>query len=179
MPKNQKEKALFALLTVAITVCAFVFYSLYVINGSTLMEITDTQSVIEAIRTLGGVYMFGTYLPVWALMLIEFAFAFTCEMCVGSPLSMKIASKKINFKSAKPAEIENEIIKATVTVMVPLMSLIAAFLYYPYYAGFSILTLLANWLKLICFNFPFAYFTQIFFIQPTVRFLFAKIVKEK
>ena len=36
-------------------------------------------------------------------------------------------------------------------------------------------TLLADWLKLVCFNFPFAFFTQLFFIQPTVRTIFKKI----
>ncbi len=55
------------------------------------------------------------------------------------------------------------------------MSFIAAWLYYPYYSGFNLLTLLANWIKLICFNFPFAFFSQIFFIQPFVRWAFAKI----
>ena len=33
-------------------------------------------------------------------------------------------------------------------------------------------TLLADWLKLVCFNFPFAFFTQLFFIQPAVRTIF-------
>ena len=36
-------------------------------------------------------------------------------------------------------------------------------------------TLLANWLKLVCYNFPFAFFSQVFFIQPVVRWLFGKI----
>lgn len=48
-------------------------------------------------------------------------------------------------------------------------------MYYPYYAGFHIFTLLANWVKLVCFNFPFAFFSQIFFIQPLVRWVFGKI----
>jgi hypothetical protein len=59
--------------------------------------------------------------------------------------------------------------------MCPAMSFLAAWFYYPYYAGFNLWTLLANWLKLVCFNFPFAFFSQIFFIQPVVRWLFAKI----
>ena len=57
------------------------------------------------------------------------------------------------------------------------MSFIAAFLYYPYYAGFSAVSLLASWLKLVCFNFPFAFFTQLFFIQPLVRKVFKTIYK--
>ena len=43
----------------------------------------------------------------------------------------------------------------------------------------SILTLLANWLKLVCYNFPFAFFTQLFFIQPLVRTLFKAIFRRK
>ncbi|MCH5255588.1 MAG: hypothetical protein J1F41_11735, partial [Lachnospiraceae bacterium] len=59
-----------------------------------------------------------------------------------------------------------------VGIMCPIMSFLAAFMYYPYYNGFNFFTLLANWMKLVCFNFPFAYFTQLFFIQPLVRTLF-------
>ena len=56
--------------------------------------------------------------------------------------------------------------------MCPTMSFLAAWMYYPYYEGFHLLTLLANWLRLVCFNLPFAYFTQMFFIQPFVRTAF-------
>ena len=77
-----------------------------------------------------------------------------------------------------PMIFETVIISCTVLIMCPTMSFLAAWMYYPYYAGFYICTLLANWLKLVCFNFPFAFFSQIFFIQPLVRkvfrFLFAR-----
>ena len=67
--------------------------------------------------------------------------------------------------------------------MCPAMSLIAAFLYFSYDSGFDMLTLLANWLKLLCFNFPFAFFSQMYFIQPLVRtlfkLLFAKDIKAR
>jgi len=63
------------------------------------------------------------------------------------------------------------------------MSFIAAFLYYPYYEGFRILKLLAEWIKLVCYNFPFAFFSQLFFIQPLIRtifkFLFRKDIKAR
>lgn len=54
----------------------------------------------------------------------------------------------------------------------------AAWLYYPYDAGFHLLTLLANWLKLVCFNFPYAYFSQLFFIQSAVRVIFKAIFRK-
>ncbi|MDE7138682.1 MAG: hypothetical protein K2O29_09565, partial [Ruminococcus sp.] len=61
-------------------------------------------------------------------------------------------------------------------IMCPVMSFIAAILYYPYgMADFNVFTLLANWLKLVCYNFPFAFFSQLFFIQPFVRTIFKKI----
>ena len=41
-----------------------------------------------------------------------------------------------------------------------------------YYQAFHLATLLANWLKLVCFNFPFAFFSQLFFIQPLIRTVF-------
>ncbi len=46
--------------------------------------------------------------------------------------------------------------------MCPAMSFLASIMYYPYNEGFNIFTLLANWIKLICYNFPFAFWTNIF-----------------
>ena len=163
---------IFALLTVIITVHAYVFYSLYVVNGATLMEVTGETSVIAAINANGGVMMFGRMLPIWAVILIEFCFAYALENMLGSPLSFKLACRVFDPRKNHPMLFETAIICATVGIMCPVMSFIAAWMYYPYYAGFNIFTLLANWLKLVCFNFPFAYFSQLFFIQPLVRVLF-------
>ena len=175
MPRNQFQRMIFALITVIITVHGYVFYSLYVINGNTLMEVNQAASVLDAIRTQGGVYMFGRMLPIWAVVLVEFCFAYTLEILVGSPASFKLAVRKFPLGTLDPTFFESVIITATVCIMCPAMSFIAAWLYYPYYAGFHIATLLANWLKLVCFNLPFAYFSQMFFIQPAVRFLFRHI----
>ena len=43
---------------------------------------------------------------------------------------------------------------------------------------YHIFTLLANWLRLVCFNFPFAFFTQLFFIQPAVRTIFKSVFRK-
>jgi hypothetical protein len=178
MPRNQFQRMVFAFITVVITVHAYVFYSLYVVNGTTLMEVNNAGGVLEAISKQGGVYMFGTYLPIWAVIVIEFAFAYTLEMTMGSTLSFKLASRVFNPMETNSVIFESAIICATVCLMCPSMSFIAAFLYYPYYAGFDIFTLLANWLKLVCYNLPFAYFSQMFFIQPFVRQMF-KIIFAK
>ena len=178
MPRNQFQRMVYAFITVAITVHAYVFYSLYVVNGNALMEMNKTTSVIDALNRQGGVYMCGKYLPVWACILIEFCLAYLLENLVGSPLSFKLASRVFNPAKNHPMIFETAIICATVGIMCPSMSFIAAFLYYPYAAGFHVLTLLANWLKLICFNFPFAFFTQLFFIQPLVRILFKALFRK-
>lgn len=183
MPRNQFQRMVFAFLTVVVTVHAYVFYSLYVVNGNVLMNINSESSVLGAIRNQGGVYMFGRFLPIWAVVLVEFCFAYTLEVVMGSPCSFKLACKVFDPRKDHPMLFESAIICATVGLMCPAMSFIAAFLYYPYYQGFNIITLLANWLKLVCFNFPFAFFTQLFFIQPLIRttfkFLFRKDIAQR
>lgn len=183
MPRNQFQRMVFAFLTVVVTVHAYVFYSLYVVNGTILMEVNQADSVIHAINAQGGVYMFGRFMPIWAVILIEFCFAYLLEVVMGSPCSFKLACKVFDPRKNHPMMFETAIICATVGLMCPTMSFIAAWLYYPYYAGFNIWTLLANWLKLVCFNFPFAFFTQLFFIQPFIRtvfkFLFRKDITNR
>ncbi len=175
MPRNQFQRMIFALITVIITVHAYVFYSLYVVNGNTLMAMNETSGVIEAINKQGGVYMFGTYLPIWAVVIIEFCCAYLLEVVMGSPMSFKLASKVFDITKTNPIIFETAIICATVGLMCPAMSFLAAIMYYPYYMGFSVITLLANWIRLVCFNFPFAFFSQLFFIQPLVRKVFKAI----
>lgn len=178
MPKNQFQRMIFALITVIITVHGYVFYSLYVVNGNILMTLNNTNSVISAINAQGGIYMFGSYVPIWGVILIEFCFAYLLEVVMGSPLSFKLTSKIFNPKDTHPVLFETAIICTTVALMGPAMSFIAALLYYPYYSGFNLIMLLANWIKLVCFNFPFAYFSQLFFIQPLVRTIF-KLIFER
>lgn len=175
MPRNQFQRMIFALLTVIITVHAYVFYSLYVINGNFFMSIEGATGVLDGIRLNGGVMVFGHPVPIWAVVLIEFCLAYALECTIGSPCSFRLASKIFDPKTTHPVLFETAIICATVGIMCPAMSFLAAIIYYPYYAGFNMLTLLANWLKLVCFNFPFAFFTQLFFIQPLIRTLFKLI----
>ena len=77
MPRNQFQRMVFAFITVVITVHAFVFYNIYVLNGDMLRSFNYTSSVLTAVNKQGGIMMFGTMLPVWAVVLVEFAFAYT------------------------------------------------------------------------------------------------------
>lgn len=185
MPRNQAQRMFFAFVTVLFTVHAYVFYSLYVINGETLTGYaslasgTQVNHVLEAIRILGGIEVLGTRIPIWGIVLIEFCLAYLLEVIMGSPCSFKLACNNFELGKTHPVIFESAIICATVGLMCPAMSFLAAILYYPYSVmEFNVFTLLANWLKLVCFNFPFAFFTQLFFIQPLVRTIF-KIVFRK
>ena len=179
MPQSKFQRAMFALMTVIVTVHAYVFYSLYVVNGATLMQVTGASSVLGAIEAQGGVMMLGRMLPIWGIILVEFCLAYLLEMIMGQPASFRLASKCFDPRTTHPVLFETAIISATVGLMCPAMSFLAAWLYYPYYAGFSLATLLANWLKLVCFNFPFAWFSQVFFIQPLIRTVFKLIFVRK
>ena len=81
------------------------------------------------------------------MVLIEFCLAITLEMTVGSPSSFKLACKVFNPAETHPVMFETAIICATVGIMCPAMSFLAAILYYPYaYQAFNVFTLLAIWL---------------------------------
>ena len=172
MPNSQFQRMVFAFLTVVVTVHAYVFYSLYVVNGGTVMAVTGQSGVLAAIHAQGGVMLCGRMVPIWAVILVEFCLAYLLEVCMGSPLSFKLACKVFDPRQTHPVLFETAVICTTVGLMCPAMSFLAAFLYYPYFQGFHLLTLLGNWLKLVCFNFPFTYFTQLFFIQPLIRTMF-------
>ena len=175
MSRNRIQHLVYALITVFITVHLFVLYSLYVIEGDNLMQATGTTSVWHAIDSQDGVYMFGCYLPVWLMILIETVCAFVLAVAMGSPLAFRLASRKFDPRRNHPMIFESAIITATVCLMCPSMSLLAAIFYYPYYAGFDIIYFLCRWFRLVCYNLPFAYFSQMFFVQPFVRFAIRKI----
>ena len=98
MPQNKFQKLMFALIIVIITVHAYVFFSLYVVNGNALMNINDETSVIAAIYKQGGVMMCGYMLPIWTIILVEFLLAYSLEVFVGQPLSFKLHTFYILMK---------------------------------------------------------------------------------
>ena len=175
MSRNRIQHIVYALITVFITVHLFVFYSLYVIEGDSLMQATGTNSVLQAIDSQGGLYMFDTYLPIWLMIIVEMLFAFVLAVAMGSPLAFRLASRKFDPRRNHPMIFESAIITATVCLMCPSMSLLADFFYYPYYEGFDVIDFLCRWFRLICHNLPYAYFSQMFFVQPFVRFVIRRL----
>ena len=165
MPTTRWQKMIFAFITVLITVHLFVFYNLSFVNGLSLAQ-------LEA----SGVPVLGHGCKVWMVVLIEFICAYCLELLIGSPGSLKLALRAVGSSECKPYIVETAIICATVCIMCPAMSLIAAWLY----SDFSTITpmgFLATWLKTIMHNFPLAFFSQLFFIQPFVRLVYRQLEK--
>jgi hypothetical protein len=173
--QNQIQHLVYALITVVITVHAFVFYSLYVVEGDALMQSTGTTSVLQAIGSQGGVYMFGSHLPIWLVIVVETVCAFVLAVGMGSPLAFRLASRKFDPRRNHPMIFESAVITATVCLMCPSMSLLADAFYYPYYEGFNVIDFMCRWFRLVCYNLPFAYFSQMFFVQPFVRFAIRRL----
>ncbi len=53
-------------------------------------------------QSAGGVYTFGRFLPIWAIVLIEFCFAYLLEIVMGSPCSFKLAAKVFDPAKTHP-----------------------------------------------------------------------------
>ena len=170
--KNALQRFVYSLITVIITVAAFIFYRVYVVEGQTWAEIS----------TQWGLYMFWTILPIRAVFLIEAVCALTLAILYG-PVAFRLTRGVFDPNKNHPMLFESAIICSTVCLMCPSMSLLAVFFYYPYTDWFSILQVLATWFKLVCYNLPFAYFSQMFFVQPFMRriinVIFPKNVEER
>ena len=115
MPTTKFQRTIFALITVVITVHAFVFYNLYVVEGEFFRSIAGATGVLDGIYKNGGVMMFGRTFPIWAVVLLEFVLAFTLENVMGSPCSFKLATKVFDPKTTHPVIFECAIISATST----------------------------------------------------------------
>lgn len=167
MPTTKFQKMVFAFITVVITVNLFVFYNLSYVNGLTFAQLEEY-----------GVPIFDHSYKVWAVILIEFICAYSLEMFVGSPFSVKLALRVVDPSDNKPYMVETAIICATVGLMCPMMSFIATFLY-SWSEITSLWAFIALWLRTIMHNLPLAFFSQLFFIQPFVRTVFGLIFKKQ
>lgn len=153
MPKTKSQKIFFAFLTVIITVPLFVFYNLAIEMGG-----MSNQVFIASLKIIP----------------IEFVFAILLEILIAGPLSEKIAFSIVNPREEKPYIITTVMICSTIVLMCPMMSLVAAFLFHGITVEF-----IAQWMQNIVINFPFAFFTQLFFIQPFVIFIFRSAFKNQ
>lgn len=153
MPTTKIQKLFFAVLTVFITVHLFVFYNVAIEMGG-----MSNQVFIASLK----------------IVPIEFIFAILIEILIAGPLSEKLAFRLIDFKKDSQVVITTVFICSTIVFMCPIMSLVSTILFH----GFTT-EIIAIWFQNIVINLPFAFFTQLFFVQPFVRYVFRLVFKHQ
>lgn len=161
---------------VVLTVHIMVFYNVYTVEGSKLKSETNSTTVGEGIDKLGGIYMFGRYMPIWSVILVEIFFAYLFIMSFGLPLGIYLGSQIFSSPNDSMILKQTAITSATVGVMCPSMTFVSACIYYPYYNGFQVSTLLSNWINNICVNFMIVWIAENWYVQPLSRVLLRLLI---
>ena len=100
--------------------------------------------------------------------------AFVLDFFIVSKLAFACANRMVDFRNCHPFSMILAISVASVAFMCPLMSLAATILFKN--AGSQFISV---WLQTTAFNFPMAFFWQLIYAGPIVRFIFRHIFPEK
>lgn len=103
-------------------------------------------------------------------LFLMWAIAFILEFAVVGNLARKIAFKVVTPGVDKPIFIVLAMSSVIVAIMCPVMSFIATLLFHGFSSEF-----IAQWLKTAVLNFPMAFFLQVMYCGPFVRWIFRKI----
>ena len=153
MPKTKFQTVIFTLLMSFVMVYALICYNIALNTGK--ME----NSV---------------FLAAFHEMLIMWPVAFFLELFVVDKLAHKLALKFTDPQKENPKWFVLTLSSMIVCLMCPAMSLIATLLFKK--PGIEVVSVL---LQTFVLNFPMAFFSQIFFIDPFVRTVFGLIFKNK
>lgn len=151
MPKNKFQEVIFTLMMVVVMVYAMVVYNIAIAQGG--------LSNHAFVLALGELPLMG-------------AIAFLIEFVLVGNLVKMIAFGIIDPREEKGYVITLMISAITVTLMCPLMSLVATILF-----GTPGQELFSSWITTTAFNFPVALCWQIFFGGPVVRRIFGLLFK--
>lgn len=153
MPTTTLQRVVYAFLTVLITVHLFVFYNVAIERGGMTNHVFIDAEI---------------FVPV------EVVIAFLLEILLVGKLANKMAFSIVDPKVDRPYAISLAIICSTVVFMCPMMSFANTIIH----NGITV-EFFAQWFQKIVINFPFAIFTQIFFVQPIVTKLFGIIFRKQ
>ena len=151
MPKTKFQDVIFTAIMVLVMVYAMICYNIALNMGD-----MSNQVFLAAFHEL----------PIMAPI------AFILDFFIVGGLAKKIAFSIVNPKQDNPFHLILAISAISVAFMCPLMSLAATILFKN--AGSQII---AVWFKTTVFNFPMAFFWQIFYAGPLVRFIFNHLFK--
>ena len=153
MPKNKFQEVIFTIIMVFFMVYAMICYNIVLNTGAM------TNSVfLSAFHEL-------TFMGPIGLVL---------DFFLVSKLAFACANRMVDFRSCHPFSMILAISVASIAFMCPLMSFFATLFFK--HAGNQFI---AVWLQTTFMNFPVAFFWQLIYAGPIVRFIFRHIFPEK
>lgn len=155
MPKNLFQTVIFTIMMVFVMVYAMVCYNIALGMGA-----MNTSVFLLAFKEM--VFM----API----------AFVIDFVFVGRFAMRKASEMVDVEKAHPFQMVLAISAVSVICMCPAMSLVATLLFQRDAAitnGF-----IATWFQTTVFNFPMAFFWQLCYAGPFVRFLFRCIFRQ-
>ena len=154
MPKNKFQEVIFTIIMVFVMVYAMICYNI-VLNTGTMTNETFLLAFHE-LTFMGPI-------------------AFILDFFIIGGLAKKIAFGIVDMRRDNPFHPVLAISAVSVAFMCPCMSFAATVLIKHAPAS----QIIPTWLQTTAMNFPMAFFWQIFYAGPFVRFIFGKLFPEK
>ena len=152
MPRNKFQEVIFTIIMVFFMVYAMICYNIVLNTGA----MTN-----------------GVFLSAFHELVIMGPIAFILDFFLGSKLAFACANRMVDFRNCHPFSMILAISVASIALMCPLMSLAATIIFK--HAGSQFI---AVWLQTTFLNFPVAFFWQLIYAGPVVRFIFRHIFPE-
>ena len=153
MPKNKFQEVIFTIIMVFFMVYAMICYNIVLNTGAMTNQVF--LSAFHELTFMGPI-------------------AFVHDFFIVSKLAFACASRMVDFRSCHPFSMILAISVASVAFMCPMMSFFATLFFK--HAGNQFI---AVWLQTTFMNFPVAFFWQLIYAGPIVRFIFRHIFPEK
>lgn len=153
MPKNKFQEVIFTIIMVFFMVYAMICYNISLNIGGMSNKV---------------------FLSAFHELVIMGPIAFILDFFIVSKLAFACASRMVDFRSCHPFSMILAISVASVAFMCPMMSFFATLFFK--HAGNQFI---AVWLQTTFMNFPVAFFWQLIYAGPIVRFIFRHIFPEK
>ena len=153
MPKNKFQEVIFTIIMVFFMVYAMICYNIVLNTGAMTNQVF--LSAFHELTFMGPI-------------------AFVLDFFIVSKLAFACASRMVDFHSCHPFSMILAISVASVAFMCPMMSFFATLFFK--HAGNQFI---AVWLQTTFMNFPVAFFWQLIYAGPIVRFIFRHIFPEK
>ena len=153
MPKNKFQEVIFTIIMVFFMVYAMICYNIVLNTGAMTNQVF--LSAFHELTFMGPI-------------------AFVLDFFIVSKLAFACANRMVDFRSCHPFSMILAISVASVAFMCPLMCFFATLFFK--HAGNQFI---AVWLQTTFMNFPAAFFWQLIYAGPIVRFIFRHIFPEK